>query len=397
MQGSKIESFTGKYASFYMLKYGSYSDFTLNLDVMIRSDKPCGIVFRALDIYNFYAIEINQKLGVKRFIRSENGIYKVLHQIHDGGLTQNQWFKLQIRAKMDKLSISIGDSNSYAKYSSLPKIFVLDDSLFRQGAIGLFTNGNDKFYVDRIRVKPIKCWTPWVANKKAIKVINSRANIFSESYKGDVSLRYKHIDPKNSERGPGEWIVKRNYYNRDATINQVSEIRDKSPDRDHTIYVLKDKFLKEGTFSVDFLSEKSGIVGIVFKFVDTNNYLMFEIGGFNKDMRFFQIRKKLSGMKKVVKRINEQKEVESDIFGFSQFIWYRVKIIINKERYRIFISKPGQKEFLIFDEIDKDINYGYVGISTCYTIAGFDNLVLKPKVEETSKINIKFRNNIHIR
>jgi hypothetical protein len=103
-------------------------------------------------------------------------------------------------------------------------------------------------------------------------------------------------------------------------------------------------------------------------------------------MRFFQVRKKLNGMKSIIKRINSKKELDSPIFGYAQYTWYRVKIEVDKENYKIYISKPGQKEFLVFEGVDKDINYGLVGVSSCFTSAGFDNLLLKPKVDETSTL-----------
>jgi len=367
------------------LKNKVYSDFKLKLDVMVRSNQACGVIFRARDIYNFYAFELNQKHGFKRLVKVENGVYKVLEQVKDGGITQNQWFKIFIQTRLQNLIISFGDSETYQKYSQLPKIFNIEETIFRQGTIGLFTNGNNQFYVDKLRVKPVTCWTPWEVKPKGIKIINSRANYYLESYKGNFAKKYIKIDPKNSKGGSGDWKIKKHYHNRENAIRQASEIRDNSPDRDHSMFILRNKYIKKGSFSVDFLAENNGVVGLVFKFVDPNNYLLFEVGGFEKRKRFFQLRKKTSGINKVIARINNKKDVRSKIFGYKKFIWYRVRIELNKYNMKVFISIPGQNEFLIFDENDKDIPYGKVGISTSHTQAGFDNLMIKPKVEEKSK------------
>lgn len=384
IQTSPIKSKKGKYASFFLLKNKSYNDFKLKLDVMVRSNKPCGVIFRARDIYNFYALEFNQKLGIKRLMKVENGIYKVLEQIKDGGITQNQWFKVFIQTQLQNIIISFGDSETYQKYSKLPKIFNIEEPLFRQGTIGLFTNGNNKYYVDKLRIIPVSCWTPWEAKPKGIKIINSRANVYFESYKGNISKRYKQIDPMNSKRGPGEWMIRKNYHNRENVINQISELRDNSPNREHTMYILRNKYIKKGSFSVDFLAEKNGVIGIVFKFINANNYLIFEVGGFEKGKRFFQLRKKLNGIFRVIARINNKKDLKTKIFGYSKLTWYRVRLELDKYNIKVFISKPGQKEYLIFDEYDKDMSYGKIGISTSFTNGGFDNLVIKPKVDDKS-------------
>jgi hypothetical protein len=146
---------------------------------------------------------------------------------------------------------------------------------------------------------------------------------------------------------------------------------------------------------VDFLAEKNGVVGVVFKFVNANNYLLFEVGGFEKRKRFFQLRKKINGVNKVIARVNNKKDVRSKIFGYKKLFWYRVRIQLYKNNIKVLISKPGQKEFLIFNENDKDLPYGKIGISTFHTQAGFDNLMIRPKVEDKSNNLSKPRIIIH--
>ena len=86
------------------------------------------------DTYNFYAVEFNQKKGYKKLLKSVNGVYTKLAVIKDGGLAQNQWYKIQIIAEREKIIIKIGSDLSYEKYSSLPIIFSVEDNTFISGS-----------------------------------------------------------------------------------------------------------------------------------------------------------------------------------------------------------------------------------------------------------------------
>ena len=135
------------------------------------------------DPYNFYAFEFNQKKGYKKLFKSINGNYKQIAILKDGGLSQNQWYKILIIAVKQKITIKMGIDDG--KNLSLPIIFKVEDDSLISGSMGLFVNGNDKFYFDNINLKPISCWKPWKPSKK-LKVISERSNIYEENFKQDI-------------------------------------------------------------------------------------------------------------------------------------------------------------------------------------------------------------------
>lgn len=133
-QSSKIEvNSKHRPASFYVLQNKDFFDFRLNLDIMTISEHLIGIVFRFRDEYNYYSFEFNQKSGYKRLVKVSDGRYKKIAEVRDGGLYQNDWFKIQIRIKNSNIIIRFGQDKKYEKYSTLPIVFNLDDQELRKG------------------------------------------------------------------------------------------------------------------------------------------------------------------------------------------------------------------------------------------------------------------------
>jgi hypothetical protein len=188
MQSSKIKSNNKRIASSFYLKNFILFDFTYKIDIFSASNKPAGIMFRMKDPYNFYAIEFNQKKGYKKIFKSVDGVYTDLGKVKDGGLPQNQWFKILITAEKEFIQIRIGSGIGYDKYSSLPVIFSLEDNSIKSGSFGIFVNGNDKFHFDKVHIVPKACWTAWKPNKK-VKIIPNRSNIYEENYKQDIKSK----------------------------------------------------------------------------------------------------------------------------------------------------------------------------------------------------------------
>jgi len=110
-----------------------FYDFYLRVDVMTRSRGSMGVIFRMVDPYNFLAFEFNIEDGYKRVIKSMNGTISVLKIIYDGGISQNNWFKILIKAQKNKFIIRSGDSKKYNTYNEAPIIFEFEDISFPKG------------------------------------------------------------------------------------------------------------------------------------------------------------------------------------------------------------------------------------------------------------------------
>lgn len=110
-----------------------YYDFSLKVDVMTRSRGSFGVVFRMVDNFNLLAFEFNIENGYKRVIRIQNGQIHVLKIIYDGGISQNNWFKVLIKAQKNKFIIRCGDSKKYSNYNATPIVFEFEDITFPKG------------------------------------------------------------------------------------------------------------------------------------------------------------------------------------------------------------------------------------------------------------------------
>ena len=128
---------------------------------------------------------MNQKLGYKRLIRVSNGRYKKLAETKDGGLYQNEWFKIQITLENSNIKVRFGQAKNFSKYSALPIVFNINDFELREGTVGLFVNNNSEFYFDSFNVKPKRCWTEW-ASHNMVEVVPDRASVYDEDYRGEI-------------------------------------------------------------------------------------------------------------------------------------------------------------------------------------------------------------------
>ena len=175
---------------------------------------------------------------------------------------------------------------------------------------------------------------------------------------------------------------------RESVIIQKSEISDKSFNKEPTMFLLKDKYIKRGWFSVDMAGYNNGAIGVVFKYQDANNYYLFEVGGYTDENRYFELRKKVNGMMKPLNRINSNDELDPNEskksldFGYIPFKWYKLRVLIDGPKFKFFYKKVGNKEKLILETSDADIQYGSIGLTSFNTKAVFDNFILRPIVEE---------------
>ncbi len=87
-----------------------------------------------IDPFNFYALEFNINGGYKRIVRYLNGGSKELKIIRDGGIPQNNWFKINVQGRLDRFIVKFGDAKKFKKYEDLPTIFDFTDNYFTVGA-----------------------------------------------------------------------------------------------------------------------------------------------------------------------------------------------------------------------------------------------------------------------
>ena len=187
--------------------------------------------------------------------------------------------------------------------------------------------------------------------------------------------------------GPPIWTFLKDYKSRESVIRQTAEVIDNSEIKEPCLLILKNKYIRKGEYSLIFNADREGIISIAFKFMNKENYYIFEIGGYNKDQNFFRLRKRVNGIMKQLIKIDTLNELQvqtfgkkSKLFGYKRDVFYRVRILLSKRKIKVFYSKVGKTEIMIFDHQDNDIPYGQIGFGTFLTTASFDNISLKPSV-----------------
>jgi len=176
------------------------------------------------------------------------------------------------------------------------------------------------FYYDNFNISPLPCWNPY--ELKEVSIITCRANVFDENYSGDLMTKVVVHNPELVVDGPCFWSYKSEMNGRERVIMQENSAGDKGENKEHCMLLFKDQYIKRGWLSANFNAQKEGIVGIVFKYFDTNNYLILEIGGEKEDNKFFQVRKKVRGKMKLLQRINSNEEIPEEQRKKIQFFWF---------------------------------------------------------------------------
>ncbi len=100
---------------------------------MTRARGSIGVVFRKVDPFNFLAFDINIDRRSKRILRVKDGNVTVLKEIFDGGISQNNWFKILIKAQKNKFKVRTGDAKRYRDYRATPIVFEFEDINFPKG------------------------------------------------------------------------------------------------------------------------------------------------------------------------------------------------------------------------------------------------------------------------
>ena len=133
MHQSSLIRGDGRLGTIITSKGKRFFDFKMKVDVMTRSRGSAGVVFRMVDPFNFLAFDLNIEQGAKRILKVENGNISVLKEIYDGGISQNNWFKIFIRVEKTKFVIRCGDAKRYSSYTGLPIVFEFENSSFPKG------------------------------------------------------------------------------------------------------------------------------------------------------------------------------------------------------------------------------------------------------------------------
>ena len=111
------------------------------------------------------------------------------------------------------------------------------------------------------------------------------------------------------------------------------------------------------------------MVGVIFRYINSNNFYMIEIGG--AASKYIQFRKIVNG------KIHMISKVEGT--GYAIGYWYKLMIYAAGSYFKIYFSIMGEAPLEPFPLLqDEDLREGTIGLSTYMTNAGFDSLRIHP-------------------
>ena len=139
--------------------------------------------------------------------------------------------------------IKIGESKDYKKFEEVPVLIDTKKLTFSHGGVGLFSNGNDKFFTDNFQISPHTCYKTW-ETIKSVKVVPDSSNFYTENYES-FTEKYFVEDPERAKNGPSKWKFADKIYGRDKVLIQSKDISDAGQFNERSIALLKNTYIKK--------------------------------------------------------------------------------------------------------------------------------------------------------
>ncbi|CRH01367.1 LCCL domain-containing protein [Plasmodium relictum] len=353
--------FSGTYA---FLRYKSFYDFVFSTYIYVKGTGSVGLIFRAYDRYNYYMFELNNNQnGYKRLLKFENNEVTELAVINDGGFDEGNWLVVRIECRGSKIKITTIKTNKPIYELPNPNIIVSDD-FNSAGTIGFYTYGVDNAQFTKPVVESAECLAKEVISNNVSPL---SCNIYEEFFIGKFNKSYTVFDPENAVDGPSNWSYFNNIGNEKHVILQKSNIRGGSDNEIPSFIILQKKICQAGILRFSIYPEcTNGIVGAIFKFLDSNNYTILEIGS-----TFTRLRQNING--------KFQTLAKSIISAYKESVWNRVTISFSINSINVNMGS-GLMTYPIFSLIGLNLQSGEKFGFTSYNCnnVAFSNIFLHP-------------------
>ena len=363
---------TGCTATLLVLRYKEYYDGLIETSMLMRDSDTIGIIFRYKDAFNYYAFEMKQQgRGWKRFRQVIKGVSTTIAYVEDGGYLQNIWYKVVLIFRADEFIVKMAQENLNLPTESIPIVIKTESQELKRGQVGFSSNGEQGLFIDGFSVKPLDCIGD--PELPEIRYLPPECSRFKETYYGQMNLRWKITNPENFFDGPALWDFENGLLGKEKVIYQRTGIYSSGPEKLGSFAVLNfDKLCRSGVISVDFYAENQGIVGLAFKYVNSNNYYVVEAGG--DEDKFVQIRKRLDGRYSTI--------AKNDSIGYEVRQWQKLTVVMMETQLKIYFSNVGEAPVQVFEAIEnKDLADGTIALTTFKTEAAFDNVKMSPMTD----------------
>lgn len=214
-------------------------DYRVSLDMKSDHNGAIGVMFRYVDMNNYY-----------RFSWSKQGKYRRLEKIQNGKLTilakdsaryvTGQNYQIVIVAEGSALSVSIDGK----------LIFLAHDHSFAVGPIGLYSHYNRGSIFDNILVEDFQ----------------TGSTLLSDDFNDNYANGWTMIDDQGTKYGPSVWTVE------GGALVQSSNIGSGTAERKGTFALYTSRNWIDYRASLKIRSTDRDCLGVMFRFQDNNNY-----------------------------------------------------------------------------------------------------------------------------
>jgi len=369
----------GEIGSTILLKNKEVYDFVFEVDLLTTSlAGQIGLVFRWQNKFTYYALIIDLDRKSKRVVRVKQGDSHTLYEIKDGGILVNNWHRFQVHLMTDSIKIEYYDLESKTGKGSI----LVQDGAIARGKIGMFSTESNSFYFDNAVLESYPCWSPW-SPRKNLKIITNTTNFYEENYIGQITNKYIIIDPENSENSPSDW--KFNISNSPSwgdSIEQKSNISDKSNNKESSKIIHKNLNFSNGNFKTSFIAQSNnGVVSIIFKYNSMKlpdgsykaSYYTFDLHN-SKVGNVYILRKYENKEFRILKIVNESPKSAPSSFkvGYDKNIKVEVTIVCQDTAIQALVSYNDLIPVTVLEYSDEHyFKSGLVGVGTFGTAVSF--------------------------
>ena len=244
----------------------TWSDMIISARLDSHDDDAIGLLFWYKDANNYYRFSMDSQRGYRRLVKNVGGTFTLLWE-DDFAYVVDHTYELTI--------VAIG--NTLRGYFDGVPMFVVEDGDLPSGRIGLYCWGNHDARFSQVRVYPANLiFKDWLLNETFDVLIPDRWTFVNE---GD-------------KQGPSQWKVT------DGALRQTSKIYGGSTDgsvleKPGTYALAGSAAWKDYRISVRLRSDDDYAIGVMFRYVDENNYYRFSM---DRGRSYRRLIKKVDGV-----------------------------------------------------------------------------------------------------
>lgn len=225
-----------------------------------------GLLFRYTDENNYYRFSMDAERSYRRLVKNVNGIFTLLWEDNDS-YEVGQSYEITI--------ISI--DNMLRGYADSVPIFVIEDGDLTSGRVGLYCWANTDARFSQVRLYPADLiFNDWL--------LDEQFNIL-------IPDRWTFVD-EGDQQSPSQWEIT------DSELRQTSDIHGGNtdgsvPDKPGTYALTGDLAWKDYRLSVRLSSDDDNAIGVMFRYLDSDNYYRFSM---DRELGYRRLIKQIDGV-----------------------------------------------------------------------------------------------------